>query len=672
MKLLSPAGNFDCLKTAVFNGADEVYLGINNFNARNNIEGFTTESLKDAVDFCHIYNVKINLAINILISNQEMQEALDVVALAYNYGVDYFIVQDLGFASLIKKYFPLAKLHASTQMGIHNLEGVKFIENFGFSRVVLSRETPLEEIKRIRKNSKIEIEYFVHGALCVAFSGNCYLSSYLNDASGNRGKCKQLCRLPYSFEKDGKKITEGYLLSAKDFDMTNNIKDLIDAGVDVIKIEGRARRPFYVATATREYKKALNGLSVDKNELSLAFNRGFTPGYFNGNGNIISNTQNHTGVFVGTIYNVIKHKTFNELFVKTNVSLSKKSTFKTFDNNGEKTVFSCHDITEIEKGVYRLTTANKVDKNDKLHLIVDYLKESNLMQNTLKKDVEISLFLKENKPILCKTSIGNDLLEIEGDVCQVAKTSPISIKDIEQSFAKSDYFNVIIKIEKFENVFLPKKQINQFRRTVLEKIYNAIVLPHRKNTSKTKIQIPLNINQLENYSFLQEFNATVLSTIKEKNIIYSPEQYSLNDIMKINDFCQQIGKKVYLDLPIFALEKDITLLKDIIYKTGVSFIANNYYALTFKGDMVVGGGLNVYNNFTAKVFNKTYLMAEGPKEKSISMPYMTLRHCPVKTNLKCTCENCAYCDNLAYKMQSGKVLKIKRKKLSSCTFYLTD
>ena len=204
MKILSPAGNIDCLKTAIYNGADEVYLGINDYNARNNIDGFTIATLKEGVDFAHVHGVKVLLAINILFSDKEIQSALDTIIDAYNIGVDAFIIQDLGLADLVHRHFPEIELHASTQMGLHNLEGVLAVEKYGFKRVVLARETPLDEIRRIKANSNVEIEYFAQGALCVSFSGNCYMSSYMHNASGNRGKCKQLCRLPYTLEKDGK------------------------------------------------------------------------------------------------------------------------------------------------------------------------------------------------------------------------------------------------------------------------------------------------------------------------------------------------------------------------------------------------------------------------------------------------------------------------------------
>ena len=322
MKILAPAGNFESLRQAVYNGADEVYLGINDFNARNNIDGFTLENLELAVDFCHLYNVKVCLAINILFSDDELFSALNTALKAYSFGVDYFIVQDLGLASLLKKFAPKIILHASTQMGIHNLEGVLSILPYGFSRVVLARETPLEEINRIRKNTNVEIEYFAHGALCVSFSGNCYLSSYLNNASGNRGKCKQLCRLPFTLEKNGKVLKQGYLLSAKDFDLSENLKTLEDAGVDVIKIEGRARRPFYVAITTRQYKNALIKNKTDKELLALAFNRGFTNAYFDGNGKIISSFQNHIGLNVGKI---IKDKNIPKGNIEISLPKSKVS-----------------------------------------------------------------------------------------------------------------------------------------------------------------------------------------------------------------------------------------------------------------------------------------------------------------------------------------------------------
>lgn len=188
MKILAPCGNEESLRVAIAGGADEIYLGINEFNARNNIDGFTMATLKGAVDFAHVFGVKVNLALNILFTDDELPSAVKIAVDAYNLGVDSFIIQDLGLAKILQENYPEIEKHASTQMGIHNLEGVKAIEKYNFKRIVLARETPLSEVKRIKNNTDVEIEYFAHGALCVSFSGNCYLSSYFHNASGNRGE----------------------------------------------------------------------------------------------------------------------------------------------------------------------------------------------------------------------------------------------------------------------------------------------------------------------------------------------------------------------------------------------------------------------------------------------------------------------------------------------------
>ncbi len=319
MELLAPAGNMESLKAAVYNGANAVYLGIKQFNARNNIDGFTLETLSEAVDFAHLYDVRVYLALNILFKDDELQSALEVVAEANNIGIDAFIVQDLGLAYLIKKHYPSVELHASTQMAIHNLEGVRILERLGFTRVVLARETSPDEIKRISDNSDIEIEFFVQGALCVSFSGNCYMCSHMVGKSGNRGVCQQFCRLPYTFELNGVS-KHGFLLSAKDICMLDKLEQLSDLGVCSLKIEGRARRAYYVAQACKMYRNALDGVENSKKDLDalkVAFNRGYTPSYFEGNANIISKIQGNNGLKIGVVKSVKNGSKFNEIFIKS-------------------------------------------------------------------------------------------------------------------------------------------------------------------------------------------------------------------------------------------------------------------------------------------------------------------------------------------------------------------
>lgn len=668
MKILSPAGNFESLKMAIFNGADEVYLGINDFNARNNINGFNIDNLGEAVDFAHIFAVKVNLAINILFSNSELQSALDTLIKAYNLGVDCFIVQDLALAKLVSENYPEIELHASTQMGICNLEGVKAIEPFGFKRVVLARETPLAEIKRIKENSNIEIEYFAHGALCVAFSGNCYLSSYLHGASGNRGKCKQLCRLPYSLLKNGKVLKTGYLLSAKDFNTINRLKELEAAGVTALKIEGRARRPFYVATATREYYNALHNIKANETNLKLAFNRDYTAGYFDGNGNIISNHNNHIGIEIGKVLRVNNGKRFNEVFISSNRELTEKSTFKFYTNEKETNTISAFDLTKVKQNEYRLTTTQKVNPNSTVNLILDFKQEETVLSEQKRQPLLIDLFAETNKPIKAIITINNNKTEVLGEVLQPAIKQPLTEANFNENFNKSELFEAKLNIKQLEPVFMPKQQLNDFRRKVFEVAVNNLTKPYKRNLNTIMVNTNKEVIPFVDFEFVENIN----EKFNSKNIVYSPEEYSLEDVKKFIKKCKAENKTPILDTPNFAVYEDIKQLENIINETNITIVANNYYALTFNTNIIIGGGLNVYNNITGNHYNKPIIVSEGGVATKRNFPYMTLRHCPFKNHLKANCSNCPYSNDYSLKMEWGKELKIKRKKLSSCTFYLTD
>lgn len=669
MKLLSPAGDFESLKMAVFYGADEVYLGVKDFNARNNIAGFDLASLKEAVDFAHIFGVRVHLTVNILFRDEEMGDALDLVVHAYNWGVDAFIVQDVGLASLIHEFYPEIEMHASTQMGIHNLEGVLALQKLGFKRVVLSRETPLSEIRRIKDNTDVEIEYFAQGALCVSFSGNCYLSSYLCGASGNRGKCKQLCRLPYTFEKNGKVLKQGFLLSAKDFNMIEKLDELAEAGVDAIKIEGRARRPFYVAIATKEYRSALDKKDFNLENLELAFNRNYTAGYFDGNGNIISKFQSHIGIFVGEVEKSVFGKRFNEIFVKSKRNLNKKSTFKIFENGEEKCTLTAFDLQKVGGDLYRITTTQKVNKGARVHLIIDNDLEEKILAKVVRKSVKIDIFAKENEKIKAVVSCGNIRFEIFGAICKTAKNQPISEQDMEKNFQKSEFFDAKLNCV-LGNVFLTKQELNEFRRNVFERLKSEIVSIFEHNLGEKSIIFDGfgDIETLKNIQIVENENEKIFG----ENIIYSPEIYDEKVILALKQKCEDLGKNFYLDTPNFALAEDVTFLENMVKKLKISIVANNPYALTFDTEIVAGGGLNVFNHKTAKFFGKKCLTAESDIATRVVAPYMTLRHCPMKTNLGCSCKNCPYEEGFAFRMQNGKLLRLKRKKMSSCTFYLTD
>lgn len=315
VELLSPAGDLDCVKAAVQNGADAIYVGASTFSARANAN-FTLQELEEIINYAHIRDVKVHLALNTLIKNNEFSEAMEIASKAYELGVDAIIVQDLGLATELIKTFPKLPIHASTQMTIHNLDGVKTCENLGFERVVLSRELSLEEISYICRNTKLEIETFIHGALCISYSGQCLFSSMVGGRSANRGKCAQACRLPYKLLENDKIIDDGYLLSPRDLYGLDLLPSLIEAGVKSFKIEGRLKSPEYVAIVTRIYRKYIDlYYSKEKYEVDLkdrqdllqVFNRGnFSCGHLNKEANldlVFKEKQNNMGIYVGNVAN---------------------------------------------------------------------------------------------------------------------------------------------------------------------------------------------------------------------------------------------------------------------------------------------------------------------------------------------------------------------------------
>ena len=280
IELLAPAGSMDALRAAVQNGANAVYLGCGLFNARQSAKNFTLQTLKDAVKYCHIRGVDVHLTLNTLVTDREMNDLTEMIRHAALCCVDAFIVQDLGVAQLCRQIAPNIAIHGSTQMTIHSLPGVQLCAAMGMKRVVLSRELSREEIQYICAHSPIEIEVFAHGALCMCYSGQCYMSAMIGGRSGNRGRCAQPCRQSYGYHH----WEEKYPLSLKDNCLVHYLQELEEMGVASIKLEGRMKRPEYVATVTAVYRKALDEAQVTDSmmdALMTAFNRqGFTDGYY--------------------------------------------------------------------------------------------------------------------------------------------------------------------------------------------------------------------------------------------------------------------------------------------------------------------------------------------------------------------------------------------------------
>ena len=280
-EILAPAGNREMLGAAVFSGADAVYLGLTGFNARRTAGNFTPDELREAVAFCHARGVKVHVTLNTLVYDRELSGLADAVRAVAAAGADAVIADDLATAQLVKSIAPTLHLHGSTQMSVHTPEGAKELAALGYDRVILARELSLEEIRAVCEASPIEVEVFVHGALCMSVSGQCMMSAFLGGRSGNRGACAQPCRLPFSAKSDKSERA----LSLKDLSLVEKIEELSALGINSLKIEGRMKRPEYVAAATTACKNARAGRSTpdERQTLAAVFSRsGFTDGYFTG------------------------------------------------------------------------------------------------------------------------------------------------------------------------------------------------------------------------------------------------------------------------------------------------------------------------------------------------------------------------------------------------------
>ena len=701
LEVLAPVGDKEGVKVAINSGANAVYFGLPKFNARAKATNITLENLRDVVKECHLFNVKTYVTINTIVKQSEVNDFLNFVWTAIEAKVDAFIVQDFGMAHLLKNTFKNINLHASTQMGVHNLWGAKILEKMGFSRVVLSRETKLEDIIEIKKNTKLEIEYFVQGALCVAFSGNCYLSSLNNDKSGNRGECAQLCRLKYSAVSDDEQISQGYLLSTTDLCLMKNLKTLVDAGVTSFKIEGRLRRYGYIAESINQYSKALKNLnnidySLSENALKKVFNRGnYNNGIYlseNNNRNIInSEFQNHRGVLVGKIKDVKPFKTLYQIVLTSKHKLNTNDGLK-FIKDGNEISIGVGNVVELGKNEYKIFSNKKPEINSDVYLTVDSVYEEIL--SNVKRLIDVNVYVEFDKYQLpfVRLRAGNTEVEVYGDdVLEPAKNAPISVQNVKECFSRVDAFPFNVKTAcALGGVFIPKSILNDLRRRCFEELYNKLVCDFERENIKEVKRIEFTPNDLVEEN---NFSAIVVDKfVKEVNnfdiVVYAPNNYSVNTIL---EFKNAYKKPFYLELPIILNSKDKLKIEEILkeFKTHeIGFVANNIWALklTELGYKVIGGyKLNIANNYTVQFLNsfgiKTFIKTVEPSlefdfeyglKYNGNVALMTLCHCPYKTAYNYTsCNNCKCDGNLKY-FGLNNEYKINRYIVDGCYFELKE
>ena len=660
VELLSPVGDFDCLKAAVQNGANAVYFGGQLFNARYSAKNFDKDGIREAVNYAKSRNVKINFTLNILLKNNEFDDAIDVVKYIYELGVDAVIVDDLGFAKYIIDNFPGMEVHGSTQMTIHNLDGAIALKNLGYSRVVLARESTLSDIDYICRNANIDIEAFVHGALCISYSGQCLFSSAIGGRSGNRGRCAQPCRMYYNMLETSdnvsyKNIGKGFLISPRDLCGLDFIPDLIKAGVKSFKLEGRMKTPEYVATVTRIYRKYIdlalsdNEYVVDKNDLHdlmLAFNRGgFSKGCLGGDDNhdyVFEEKPSNQGLYIGNISKIDKKNGLISL--KTNEPLDIGDTFLVQQEDHKYTISeilkngshvksaAISDLVTIGRVKGKLELGDKVFKINS-SIISKEIKEFNSHEHVkiplvanfkalIGKPLELevaSLDEPGNTYFGLSASVSSEIQPIE------AISNPISKERLIEQLNKTTDTNFEFKqinIEMDDNIYIPKiSSINAIRRDALNALYQkginnfTRILPSKLHSTKLIHQHVF--PSIRTYSVLLNSIDTSMdySSLKNVDRVYIPLKFFIkkefeSKLLEISQFTN-----CYIDIPtivrdnfrnVFYNNFDEKVNKFNIKGLVISNLSGIEFMMKYVGklDIVSKYTLNIYNNHTIDELKK--------------------------------------------------------------------
>ena len=706
LEVLAPAGDLESFKCAIYNGADAVYLGLNNFNARIKAENFTKDNISDIVNFAHVYGVKVYLTINTLIKDEEISEFLSLIKTTISAGVDAYIIQDFGMAKLLKESFDGIILHASTQMGIHNLQGAKNLEKLGFSRVVLSRETRLDDIKLIREKTNLEIEYFVQGALCVSFSGNCYLSEINNGNSGNRGKCLQLCRLPYSIYEKDKFVSKGYYLSPSDLCLISNLETLIDAGVTSFKIEGRLKRASYVAQAVRSYKKAINAITGqekinidrEKDKIKELFSRGKfnETAYLFDNNNIINpNINNHEGKLIGKVQSITKLRDINKIVLKLVDKIGEGDVLRLVGKNSTVSV-GVGNVNVLDNARYEIFSIHLPEIASDVYLLKNNAKEENLTKFERKIPINMELVAKLGKKAVLTAECNGVKASVESsDLLVEAKSKAVTFEDAYKQLNKLNDTNFELEYlnTQLDNVFIAVSSLNELRRQVVSLLQEKIIEKYNESMPKiTEKSVSLKPSLETTRTDMIIINsASQVRGRSEGSIIICPEVYDFSYIQNIIDEINMSGKilrKLYLSLPIVATSKEVARIEKILQKLNIGIVINNYSQMHLIGKYkaIAGLGLNIYNSYTAKAWldmgveNFIYSIEKDIiVSKSAGMVYykgyprlMTFCHCPIKAIYGVDCGKCKFSKGLTYEDDKGNRYSLRREKIDNCYFGLYD
>lgn len=601
-ELLVPAGNMECLRQAVFNGCDAVYLACKNFGARKFAMNFSNEEVEEAIHFCHLYGVRIYVTMNTLVKNEEVDAFLEQASFLHQKGVDALIVQDFGMICLLREMFPNLEIHASTQANISSREICQLYYDLGVKRVVFSRELSIEEIDSI--DVPIEKEVFIHGALCISYSGCCLMSSMLGGRSGNRGECAGVCRMPFSLVKDGEMLRKDeYLLSTKELNTSHHMTRLLDSSIDSFKVEGRMKGPLYVGFITRFYRKLIDGEPFsfeDENQLKTIFNREFTEGrLFDAKDENFMNPKspNHIGLEIGNVTSVTKDKI--KIQLQPSCSLHQGDAIRFMNSQEGFIVNYLYD----EKGNY-ITSSNDIcyvdnkihlKKIDKVSKTQDFLLEKEFNKSSPRK-IPISFSIKASvgKPLTVSIQDGIYHFTEEGDPVLEAMNAPLSEESIKKQFQKlggTPFSCNSIEISMDNHCFLPIHSLNEIRRSLVSKLIAARMNPSVKFIKKEVLF------EKENHSRTDAFERIHCSVFNKEQLEACLENKI--DAIYVRDrnlyLEYQNQKNIYYMMPRCLFNISSSLEDRILVSD---------YAFYPKQSMIGNYSLNVMNIYTAYYLHK--------------------------------------------------------------------
>lgn len=606
-ELLSPAGDMESLLEAIHNGADAVYLAMKSFGARKFAKNFSKEEIIEAIKLCHLYGVRIYVTMNTLVKESEVEDFLEQVKYLHINGVDAIIMQDFGMISLVRKMYPNLEIHASTQANNSSLDTIKMFYEIGVKRVVVSRELTLEEIKQI--NFPIEIETFIHGALCICYSGNCLMSSMIGTRSGNRGECAGSCRLKYALKDNDKTSPYEYLLSTKELNTSTKFSSLLNSNITSFKIEGRMKSAEYVGFITKFYRNIIDNKNINLKEetekLKVLFNRKFTEGNLFKTDNLMNTkSPNHIGIEIGKVLEVtnkyIKIKLTKELNQEDGIRFNESSSGMIvnflYDKNMKLTnSVKANDIAYID---------NKVDlkRKDTIYKTIDKKLVDSLKKYDLKKiPVKYKVIAKCGSNLSIKISDGENEIIKEGSPVEKSKTSPITKERIEIQLKKlgnTPFITNNINIEMDNDIFISIGEINEIRRYLTNSLIDI-----RSNYKKDVIEEKVDFKNIE----VKKESGMVATCYKETQL---QKCLSMGFIrIYVKDINLYEKYKNHKEVYYYVERNTFNISNNLVEKNLVS-----EYLIPKKDNLIGNYFLNIYNSYSAY-----YLLEKGFKNICLSV-----------------------------------------------------